>query len=77
MWAMCTDRTPCPAVMVLSASVQSVHADTKPDWSASCIFTGDLRPEASAVQGESHLQAASPVQGTELLSLHHCRIKMC
>ena len=31
------------------------------------FFTRDLCTEASAVQGESHLQAASPVQDTELL----------
>lgn len=37
-----------------------------PGWSASCIFTGDLSTEDS-VQGESHLQAAGPVQDTELL----------
>lgn len=31
------------------------------------FFTVDLCTEASAVQGESHLQAASRVQDTELL----------
>lgn len=52
---------------MLSASVKPVHANAKPDWSASCVFTGDLWTKASAVQGESHLQAARPVQDTELL----------
>lgn len=76
MWTMCTDRTPCPAVSMLSASVKSVHANAKPDWSASCIFSRDLCIEASAVQGESHLQAASPTQDTELLYYIIARSKL-